>query len=162
MDTLAYWITAVATVGLFIVTGLLVYYARNALNSWKSEVLLKKKAEISINTLSSIEELNELILDRVIYTMISYSGQSRIDGASQLLIKHMKVFTDSEFLFDCFSENYKELTYFREFCGKFIKYIMEKNKLPELENIETDTNTFRNNYISLKSKMKEVLKNSIL
>jgi len=55
-DTLAYWITAIATVGLFIVTGLLVFFAYKALDSWKTEIKEKNKYNLAKNLFNFILE----------------------------------------------------------------------------------------------------------
>lgn len=115
-DTLAYWITAIATVGLFIVTGLLASFAYKALDSWKNE----QKHKIYL-------ELYSTFLD---FALAAYNynkgGETELNNKHELN-KYHKIFLKSYF---------KALIYLsKEINELFCKY---SNKIIEIRNFHSD------------------------
>jgi len=101
-DTLAYWITAIAT-------GLLVFFAYKAIHSWRDELKLKRKAELAENLLMKLDELYTFLAFNEIY------GKNYNDKDRYNIIK--KIVTEIELIFGkyrwLFKTNTKNIDYFR-------------------------------------------------
>ncbi len=112
------WITAISTLLMMLATGFMAYYAKQALNSWKEEIKLKKIYRINRNYIKTIDEFLKLLHN---YELISNEQETRyileklLEEINIILYEYKLVQknTETEFL--------KNLIYFKAVIQEYTK-----------------------------------------
>ncbi len=114
----AEWISAISTLLMMLATGFMAYYAKQALNSWKEEIKLKKIYRINRNYIKTIDEFLKLLHN---YELISNEQETRyileklLEEINIILYEYKLVQknTETEFL--------KNLIYFKAVIQEYTK-----------------------------------------